>query len=152
MVFSIVIYHHRKKVYVAWYWNLRFEMRCIFKYLLEQYNMVYHVSVCSFLLLAENVPVLFSHKASSESNCNRNFQGRPAGQNRLIVVMCTSTRILNQFIGLYFNRVTPYTHFCIALYSQFSYKLESLLLRVLFFIWIRHDDGIVVNTTTPCAG
>ena len=106
----------------------------VFKYLLEQYNMVYHVSVCSFLLLAENVPVLFSHKASSESNCNRNFQGRPAGQNRLIVVMCTSTRILNQFIGLYFNRVTPYTHFCIALYSQFSYKLESLLLRVLFFI------------------
>ena len=40
----------------------------------------------------------FQRDTSSKNNCNRNYWGQPSGWKRLIVVMCTSTRIL------------PYTH------------------------------------------
>ena len=53
-----------------------------------------------------------------------------------------STRILNQFIGLYFlKEISPYTHFYIALFCQFSYKSGSLLTCPVFSFEIDHDDG-----------
>ena len=52
---------------------------------------VYHESSA---LLKKCTWYFFQHGTSSESNCNRSFQGQPAGWNRLIIVMCTSTRVL----------------------------------------------------------
>lgn len=45
--------HHRRKICADWYWNWRFEMCCIFKYLQEHHcNMMYHARAL-FLFLTE---------------------------------------------------------------------------------------------------
>ena len=48
----------------------------------------------SSALLKKCTRYFFQRDTSSESNCNRSFRGQPSGWNRLIVVMCTSTRVL----------------------------------------------------------
>ena len=87
----IAIKFHGEKNHVTWYWNLRNEMRCISEYLQEHYNTVYHKSSVLF----KKCIWYFFNATASESNCNRSFRGQPAGWNRLIAVMCTtSTRVL----------------------------------------------------------
>ena len=78
--FLLCIYLHknRKQFRVAWYWNLRNEMRCISKYLQEHYyNTVHHVTCALFW---KTYQVLFSTRVIKQSNCNSNFWGKPTGQ------------------------------------------------------------------------
>ena len=78
---------HRKKLRVAWYWNLRF---FISKYLQEHYIRC----ITRAALFLKNVPGTFSTRRIKWSSCDSNFRGQPSGWNRLLVVMCTSTRVL----------------------------------------------------------
>ena len=43
--------------------RMEVDKRCIFKYLQEQYNTVYHACTLSFVLLAEIVPAAFFNEA-----------------------------------------------------------------------------------------
>ena len=47
------------------------------------------------------------HEASSESNCNRDCWGQPSWWIDWLLHLCTSTRVLNQFIKILCERPTP---------------------------------------------
>ena len=53
----------------------------------------------------------FQRDTSSESNCNRSFRGQPSGWNRLLVVMCTSTRVLPLISTNFKQQAIPLYHF-----------------------------------------
>ena len=76
--------------------------------------------------------VLFQRDASSESNCNRNFQGQPAG----LTINCSTPLHSKCILPLKTNanskELLPYTHFYIASYHWIS-AFMGLLLHVLFF-------------------
>ena len=68
------------------------------------------------------------------SNCNRNFQGQPSGQNRQLLQLCISTRVLHVFPTKPKNR-----------YNQLSPNIYPLLYGSLFSIFVlfrNHFDAL----------
>ena len=91
---EFLIIYHRNKFHLAWYHqNLRFEIRCISKYLpvgiLQTVYMMHTLSL--FCAIRSLYQVIFQPKASSKNNCNRDCWGWPSGWNWLIVVMCSTS-------------------------------------------------------------
>ena len=68
-------FHHRRRHF---FWNIWFKRGSVV------YSWIYQFF--SFFSCERN--------ASGKSNCNRSFRGQPAGWNRLLLVTCTSTRVL----------------------------------------------------------
>ena len=95
---------HSKKNRVAWYWKLRNELRCFSEYLQEPTTRCIAQLVLFFLKCTR---YFFQRDTSSESSCNRSFRGQPSGWNRLLVMMCTSTRILYPISTNFKQRAIP---------------------------------------------
>ena len=94
--------------------------------------MVYHV-ICD--LFCSMYQVLFSTQHIKKTIAIGVSKANPLGELVNCFSSLHSTRVLNQFVGLYFKEISPYTHFSIALYSHFPYKSGSLLHVRLFCLW-----------------
>ena len=119
-IMIVIIITGKKKFRVAWYWNLRFSDCCVSKYLQESTTRWWCMAQL-VLFLCRYTRYFFQREASSKSYCNRSCWGQSSGWIGRLFLSLNSTRVLNQFIGLYLKEIPPYTHFYIALYSHFSY-------------------------------
>ena len=125
-----------RKLHIVRYWNLRFEIHCISKYLQGHYNTTYHLSCALFCSLRRLyiVPGTFQLDTSNESYCNKNCWGQPSSQNQLIVTavyMYTCSFHVSRKLDTN-KEPSSNTHFHMGLYCSFCKKYGIIFTRPIF--------------------
>ena len=71
--------------------SLVLKLKVFFQVFIGALHTVYHESSTLFFKCTR---YFFRRDTSSESNCNRNYRGRPSGWNQWLLQLSTSTRVL----------------------------------------------------------